>query len=176
MLKGYLLPLVWFCLLPLALCFLNCRPRSLIGSFVSWRHLIWRDESWTWDGVANSHLPRLRGGLSLGVLSTQLSTIVYILFSFPYILFPFSYLTFITSNNNALSKHEVRVVLCFPFWFLVCIHVRTYSCRFLFVCISMWHLVVIRFAYKTLSCGGVDWFKMPTNAVFARHDGLHELE
>ena len=54
--------------------------------------------------------------------------------------------------------------------------VRTYSSRFLFAFISMLHLVIFRYAYRVLSCNGVDWFEVPSIAIFTRHDGLHKLE
>jgi len=60
------------------------------------------------------------------------------LFSF---VFPFPSFTFFPLNHDALSKHGGRVVPCFSFWLLACIYVRAYSFSFLFVCISVLHLV-----------------------------------
>jgi len=70
-------------------------------------------------------------------------------------VFPFPSLTFFPLNNNILSTHVGRVVLCFPFWFLDCIHVRAYSFRVLFVCISVLRLVAFRFVYRIVCRDGV---------------------
>ena len=60
--------------------------------------------------------------------------------------------------------------------FSVYIFVRAYSFRFLFVCISVLHLVAFRFAYRIAWSDGVDWFEIASNDVFVRHDSFHELQ
>jgi len=87
--------------------------------------------------------------------------------------FPFLSPCLFLLNNNPVSKHGGRVVLCFLFLFLVCILVRACSFRFPFVFNDVLHF---RFAYRITWSGGVDWFEMLSNDAFARHDGLPDLD
>ena len=53
---------------------------------------------------------------------------------------------------------------------------RAYRFRFLFVCISVLHLVAFMFAYRIARGDGLDWFEITSNDVFVRKNSFHELE